>query len=330
MLPRMERIAVLRALPGLGDMLCVVPALRALRAAQPEARITLIGLPSARWFVARFGRYVDGLIPFPGWPGLAEQPVDPRKTAAFLAAVQTLRFDLVLQMHGSGGVTNPLAVLFGARMTAGFYHPGQYCPDPAHYLPFPAREPEVMHHLRLLELLGVPPRGTELEFPIHAEERRAARTLMDSHHLAAHRYVCVHPGSSTPARRWPLERFAAVADGLAERGFRLVLTGSADEVALTQAVAAAMRHPVIDLAGQTGLGALAALLVDARLLICNDTGVSHLAAAVRLPSVIISFSDPARWAPINRQHYRPLIDPTPEAVLSQADDLLRMEARRAA
>lgn len=325
-----ERIAVLRALPGLGDLLCLVPALRALRAARPAAHITLIGLPSARWFVARYGAYVDGMVRFPGWPGLVEQPVEPRRTTAFLAAIQNARFDLALQMHGSGGITNPLVMLFGARHTAGFYEPGHYCPDPTRYIPVPAHTPEPLHHLRLLEHLGIPAQGAALTFPITPAERDEARAVAAEHGLPPGEYICIHPGSSTPARRWPLERFAAVADALSARGFRIVLTGAANEVAVTRAVARAMRHPAVDLAGRTTLGGLAALLEAARLQIANDTGVSHLAAAVRLPSVVISFSDPARWAPMDRRLHRPLVDPTPAAVLAQADDLLRMEASNAA
>ncbi len=325
-----ERIAVLRALPGLGDMLCLVPALRALRAARPGAHIALIGLPSMRWFAARFAAYVDDLIPFPGWPGLVEQPVEPRRSAAFLAAMQDSGFDLALQMHGSGGITNPLVMLLGARRAAGFYEPGQYCPDPDAFLPVPAHTPEPLHHLRLLERLGIPGRGAELEFPITAAERDEAGEAMAVHGLRPGEFVCVHPGSSTPARRWPLERFAAVADALAERGYRIVLTGSNDESPVTHAVADAMHRPVVDLGGQTSVGGLAALFEAARLQIANDTGVSHLAAAVRLPSVLISFSDPARWAPIDRWRHRPLTDPTPAAVLHQADDLLRMESCHAA
>lgn len=321
---RGERVAVLRALPGLGDMLCLVPALRALRAARPEAHITLIGLPSARWFMARFGAYVDGLILFPGWPGLVEQPVEPRRTAAFLVAVQDIGFDLALQMHGSGGITNPIVALIGARRMAGFYESGQFCPDPDTFIPVPTHTPEPIHHLRLLERLGIPSQGVELEFPISATEREEAAKIMALHGLRPGGFACIHPGSSTPARRWPLERFAVVADALVERGLRIVLTGSDAEAAATRAVARAMRRPSVDLAGQTSLGGLAALLEAARLQVANDTGVSHLAAAVRLPSVILSFSDPARWAPIDRLLHRPLTDPMPAAVLWQADDLLKL------
>jgi ADP-heptose:LPS heptosyltransferase len=73
-----------------------------------------------------------------------------------------------------------------------------------------------------------------------------------------------------------------------------------------------MREPARDLAGCTTLGGLAALIARARLLVCNDTGVSHIAAAMRTPSVVIACgSDPKRWAPLDRELHRVLSHPVP-------------------
>src|SRR5690606_31885727 len=72
-----RRIAVLRALPGLGDMLCLVPALRAVRAAEPEAHITLVGLASSAWFPGRYPALCDELLVLDGVPGIPEVRPDP-------------------------------------------------------------------------------------------------------------------------------------------------------------------------------------------------------------------------------------------------------------
>ena len=147
-------LAILRALQ-LGDLLCAVPALRALRHALPRADIVLIGLPWARGFADRYRQYLDGFREFPGYPGLPEQTPRLERFASFLDRLQKERFDLVLQLHGSGTITNPLAVLFGARSTAGFYVPGQYCPDPDRFLPYPEDGLETDRLLGLLAFLGV-------------------------------------------------------------------------------------------------------------------------------------------------------------------------------
>jgi ADP-heptose:LPS heptosyltransferase len=123
--------------------------------------------------------------------------------------------------------------------------------------------------------------------------------------LRAGAYACVHPGARSATRRWPVERFAEVADGLSEHGLRVVLTGSGEEQELTRAVSDRMKAPAVDLAGELDLGGMAAIIADARLLVSNDTGVSHLASALGVPSVIVfSASDPARWAPLDRARHR--------------------------
>jgi ADP-heptose:LPS heptosyltransferase len=312
-----RKVAVFRALK-LGDLLVAVPALRAVRAALPGAEVVLVGLPWARGFADRFAHLLDGFRPFPGWPGLPEREPQLDRVPGFLAGMQAEGFDLAIQLHGSGPGVNELCALFGARRTAGFYLPGGHRPDPDLFLPWPDRGLELRRLLALTTFLGFPPRGEHLEFPLRAADFAAAG-------LEPGGYVCVHPGASVPERRWPADRFAAVADALAARGLRVVLTGTAGERGLTAAVAAATAAPALDLAGRTDLGSTAALLARARLLVCNDTGVSHLAAAVRAPSVVVSTGDnPARWAPPDAARHRVLCRPggwpgVPEVVAAAAD-----------
>jgi ADP-heptose:LPS heptosyltransferase len=293
------KIAVLRALQ-LGDLLCAVPALRALDAAYPEAHIALIALPWARELAQRLA-YVDEFIEFPGFPTLPERVPDMAAIPAFFSAMREREFDLAIQLHGSGELTNPLTVLMGARRNAGYYRAGNYCPDPELFFEWRDAEHEVQRWLRLMERLGVAARGTHLEFPLREQDWLAWRALR------LENYAVIHPGSQLASRRWPAARFAEVGDALAAEGLRVVLTGTAGERELTARVRAAMREPAMDLAGRTTLGSLAAVIARARLLVCNDTGVSHIAAAMRTPSVVVaSGSDPQRWAPLNHELHRVL------------------------
>ena len=303
--PAAQRIAVFRALM-LGDLLCAVPALRALRAAYPEAEITLIGLPWAQAWVQRL-RQVDRFIAFPGYPGLPEQAARLQALPAFLAEVQAHRFDLALQMHGSGGISNALVTCFAARHTAGFFVPGQFCPEPSLFTPWPEQGHEIERCLALTDALGLPRCGMELELPVEPVDRERLRAAWPGVADATRPFVVVHPGAQLASRRWPAARFAAVADALAARGCAVVVTGTAGEAALTAELCGAMKHEAIDLTGRTDLWMLGALLERASLLVSNDTGLSHVATALRTPSVIVSSgADVARWAPLDGARHRVL------------------------
>src|ERR1700712_5690245 len=95
-LENIKKIAIFRALQ-LGDMLCVIPAIRALRFAYPDAEITLLGLPWAQSFVERFANFFDRFIHFPGYPDLPEQPFDEEDFDRFVYEVRDEQFDLLIQ-----------------------------------------------------------------------------------------------------------------------------------------------------------------------------------------------------------------------------------------
>jgi ADP-heptose:LPS heptosyltransferase len=300
----LRRIGVFRALM-LGDVLCAVPALRALRAAHPQAEITFIGLPWARELMQRLP-LVDRFIDFPGFPGLPEGGVDQGSVPDFLHQMQREQFDLLLQMHGSGRIVNPLIAACGARRSAGFYEHGAFCPQPDLYTVWPSEGHEVHRLLRLLDHLGVVRQGEHLEFPLRLQDFSELQAAWPAA-ASDTPYVCVHPGARLPSRRWPVQRFAEVADRLARQGNTVVITGSSGEAALAAELQSLMRQPSVNLAGRTTLWTLGALVARARLLLCNDTGISHVAAALATPSVVVaSGSEVSRWRPLGRGSHQVL------------------------
>lgn len=300
-----NHIVVLRALQ-LGDMLNAVPALRALRTAFPDAHITLVGLPWTKEFVQRFHAYLDHFISFPGFPGFPERTPNIVQFPLFLGEVQAHSFDLAIQMQGSGVLSNSLVSLFGAKRTAGFYLPGNYRPNEEYFLQYPQDEPEAWRHLRLMEFLGIPLQGDDLELPIFEQDRQKLEQIKETDSLRDE-YICIHPGARAAFRRWAPENFAAVADGLADIGYQIVLTGTTEETELTDAVARKMKSPAIDLAGRTDLGTVAALVSGARLVLSNDTGMSHVAAALKTSSMVLfEAANSLRWAPQNRRLHKPV------------------------
>jgi ADP-heptose:LPS heptosyltransferase len=304
-----RRVAIFRALQ-LGDMLCSVPALRALREAWPDAHITLIGLPWATRFVERFSSLIDELVVFPGAKGFPEQEETDAGLPQFYAAMRARRFDLVLQMHGSGGPANEIVKQFGARSYAGFHQP-QEAPEPG-FIAWPDELPEPRRYLALVCALGIDARDDSLWFPLSLHDRCEYEALEARHGIEPERLILLHPGAQLPSRRWPPARFAEVADDLSARGWQIAITGTANEAAITASVLGAMTAPALHLTGTTTLGGLAALVARARLVVCNDTGISHVAAAMRTPSTVIaSGSDTRRWAPLDRSRHRVLADYPP-------------------
>lgn len=297
-----KKIAVFRALQ-LGDMLCAIPAVRALRAAYPNAEIVLLGLPWAKSLTQRFSNYFDRFIHFPGYPGLPEQPLHPRAFTAFLDLVQQEEFDLAIQLQGNGSVINPMVELFGAKHTAGYSKEGHYAPDNGLFMPYPEVGHEIDRHLSLMEFLGIESQGTDLEFPTNEEDQRSLEELQLN--LQPQRYVCIHPGSRGAWRQWPVNYFAALADYCIEQGFQAVLTGTKEEAEIIDDVIKHMRHNPVNTAGKTAMGAVALLIKNAAMLISNCTGVSHIAAAYKTPSVVISMDgEPERWGPLDKRVHR--------------------------
>lgn len=303
--PTLRKVAIVRAL-HIGDLLMAVPAWRALRHVLPHAEITLIGLPWAREFVQRFSKYIDRWVEFPGYPGMLEVDVDPARTEAFLLDAQRYGYDLAIQMHGDGSTSNYFTAQLGAKHTAGYHREGRPGPELSFSLPYPDGVREVLKHLQLMEFLGAEPQGTHLEFPLsdmdYAEVARIPelKGVLDSARQDA--LIGIHPGARPPARRWPPERFAAVADELARCfGARIVVMAGPGEESLADEVRQRMGARAIDVAGRLSIGGLAALLSKLDLVIANDSGPAHLAEAVGTKSItIFGPADPNRWAPLEQ------------------------------
>ncbi len=302
-----RRIAVLRAL-FLGDFLCAQPALRALKTRFPSAEITLIGLPWIEHFLRRYD-CVHRFLPFPGCPGIAEVPYRPEATAAFVEIARGCKFDLAIQMHGSGPESSDLVANMGARISLGYTPPG--VPSPlARSVPYPGDQVhEARKWLNLVAHVGAP--GTpQPELPILPEEEAEAASLLAA--LDPKRpIVALHCGARDAARRWSAQRFAALADQAWDmRDAQIVLTGTKDDAETVALVRRACRAPVLDLCGRTEVGTLAAVLGQVDLLVTNDSGPSHVAWARRVHSVVLfGPTAPARWAPLDNHLHRILLAP---------------------
>lgn len=299
-----RRIAVFRAL-HLGDLMEAVPALRALRAGFPGAEITLIGLPWASSFARRFRRYIDRFVAFAGFPGINEITFVPEQMASSIADLRAYGFDLAVQMHGSGPASNRFVCSLEAGTTAGYFQ-GDARGSLAIAAPYPHDRPEVYRNLGLAQMLGCTELDPTLEFPLLMRDQAEAAALMRDFPRASRPWIGLHAGARSPARRWPIDYFATLANELARLfDAQIILTGSPDERTIVEAVKERITTRPINLAGKTSLGGLAALIASLDLFVSNDTGPAHLAYALDTPSItIFGPADYRRWAPLYQRRHR--------------------------
>jgi ADP-heptose:LPS heptosyltransferase len=264
-------VLVLRAL-GLGDLLTGVPALRALRRGLPEHRIVLAA-PARLAAAAAATDCVDTLL---------------ATTAPGREVPRTLDWtgpppELAVDLHGNGPPSlAPLRSLDPERVW-GFARPGTAGPV------WRADEHERERWCRLVEWYGLAADPADLTIRPPDLPSPAPGALV------------VHPGADAGARRWPAERFAAVARAVRAGGTPVVVTAGAGEEELAHRVARAAGLPPTAVLGgrqDLGFGTLAALLAGARAVVSGDTGPAHLATALGTPSVtLFGPVAPRLWGP---------------------------------
>jgi lipopolysaccharide heptosyltransferase I len=333
---RFSRILLVKP-SSLGDVIHALPVLNGLRQRYPDARIDwligsafaplLEGHPAISHLVLfdrrRYGRMI-------GSPRVAADFM------RFLAELRRTRYELVVDLQGlfrSGFLTRmtgaPIRMGFrdareGARM---FY---------THYLPeSPVDTHAVDRNYTVAHVLGFADLPVEFRLPINADARAAVDRLLDSErknsqpptraaldlpepqastcatdrriglHSAEppldserNRLVVMAPGARWETKRWPVDRFAEVVNALSADGARCVLVGGGDEAQRCSDIASRCRTAPLNLAGQTTLPQLAAVVARADLVLCHDSAVAHLAVAVGRPVVCISGpTNPARTGP---------------------------------
>jgi len=298
LLPKqLQKICIFRALQ-LGDILCSIPALRNLRLAYPEAEISFIGLSSGQALIERFPEIIDRFITFPGYPGLPEQEFDQQKFDEFSEAMKAEDFDLLIQMQGNGTVVNDMLQHLQPKLLAGFSIDARERQKNELLMDYPNHDHESLRHIKLMDFLGIQIDDARMEFPLTPDDETEFKKLNFN---LKDQYICIHGGSRGKWRQWPPLHFATIADFCASKGFQIVLTGTESELDVVNEIAGLMRSEPIIAAGKTNLGSLGILLQHSKGLIANCTGISHISAGLKVPSVIISMDgEPERWGPLNR------------------------------
>ena len=302
--PPPNKIAVLRA-NGLGDFMFSLPALEALRATYHQAEIVLLAHQWHQDLLARRPGPVHRVVVVP--PGLlggeAGGGGDDGPPEPFFAAMAAERFDLAVQLHGGGRHSNPFVRHLGAGLTVGLQTPDAAALD--RWVPYVYYQNEILRLLEVVALVGAGVVGLEPRLAVLASDRKeAARALAPSERPLA----VLHPGATDPRRRWPPERFAAVADRLMEAGAQVAVVGTEDEAELAGRIVSGSPGVIHDLAGQLSIAGLAGLLERSAVVVADDSGPLHLAAAVGTATVGIYWcGNLINAGPMTRARHRPAI-----------------------
>ena len=300
---KVERIAFLRG-RGLGDLIGTLPAAESLAAAYPGAATTLLGTPlHAALLEGRPSPFADVVV-LPAHPGVQDGAEDPAATAEWFAALRDRRFDLAVQVHGGGRNSNPFLLRLGARHTI-----GARTEDAApleRNLPYVLHQHEALRALEVVALAGAAPVRLEPQVQLSAAETAELRPR-----AAGRPVIVLHPGATDARRRWPADNFAAVAAALAGQDREVVVVGDrseqdlADEVVRRARRRGAPADRVCSRAGQLSLSGLVTLLAGCALLVANDSGPRHLAAAVGTPTASIYwFGNLMSYGPLSRGRHR--------------------------
>lgn len=296
------RILVTRA-DRIGDLVLSTPVFSALRRKFPEAWIACLTFCENREIVEG-NPFLDEVILYDkagsergGWGN-----------GLFAARLAQKKFDVVIHLHATNRMhlvtwLARLPLRIGYDRKCGWTLTHRYAD-----LKKEGTRHEAEYNFDLLRDFGIePPAALEPHFPVSGRMRESLRLLLDWHRVPGDRpWVVLHPAASCPSKIWPAERFGDLANRISERyGAALILIGKSGDGPTIESVRRRAQVPLYDLSGRLSLGMLGALLADCGLLISNDSGPVHIAAALSTPVIsLFGRKQPGlsarRWGPLGK------------------------------
>jgi heptosyltransferase-1 len=283
---------------SLGDIVHALPAAIALKRRFPAASLT--------WLVKR--QWADVLEGSSAVHHILAVDLSLRGWSAAIRAVRAGQFDLVVDLQGLFR-SAVLGWLSGAPVRVGFANGREG--SPWFYTHKVAVVDPEMHavdrYLLIPRFLGGAPAPIgALDFPVAVNsgaDKKVSEMLLSAGAMAGSPLVAINAGARWPTKQWPSSAFAEVADQLQDKGVRVVVIGSVAESHPASTVLSHMRTSPIDLVGQTSIKEVIALLRRAHLLITNDSGPMHVAAALGTAVVaLFGPTDPLRTGPYGPGH----------------------------
>ena len=297
-------------LSSIGDLVYSTPVIQALREQYPDSFISFLVEEDA-CPVVEDNPYLDEviLLPFKDWQNKGGDPDGLLEgLRRFTLDLKERRYDYLLNLHLS-----PRSALI-AHLTCAKYVSGFSLREDGQplvqgnlwnlYEYLIAADPSTMKDYnrinlaeRSLRMAGLDPVHREAAFFLSREKEEKVKTILDELRIDDDNLLIgLNPGSNYPARRWPLERFAGLADALIkEFGAKVIIFGGPGDVEIAREITKIMEGDALDLAGKTSLAELAGIISRCDHLITNDTGPMHISGAVR--TKVIAIDGPTRFGP---------------------------------
>ena len=294
---------------SLGDIVLALPALTALRKNFPDAKISWLIRPEFAPLLKNHPHLTDVILFDRKFLGKAW--FHPPAFGSLLSLIWLLRrskFNIVVDLQGLFR-TASLAWLSGCKKRLGMTNAREFAY--IFYTHKIAQDHECVHlvdyYLKIIRAAGAsgpPELGAQFVLPIDPAVVDSVNKKLASHGINANNYAVLVPSSAHSYKCWPIERFAALADKVSSQfSLSIIATGTVPEKSIVEGLKKLANVPITNFAGMTNLNELTALLKAAKLVVSNDTGPGHIAAALGTPLVLIfGRSNPTRVAPYGRPH----------------------------
>lgn len=303
-----KRVCIYR-IGNIGDTACAIPAMHAIRRAYPAAHLTLVTSPGkagsigARELIGGMS-WIDEIVEY--------HSEDIASASGRIELIRNLRarqFDVWIELPAVAATlarqfrNMAVACAAGARWGYGWrYEPRFAAQAQTTFLEFPD---EVVRLLEIVRAAGFS--GDDADFPLELSDsnRRTVTDLLARAGVAGDEsMIAFAPGAKLEPNRWPVERFIEVGKNLAARGYAIIVLGGGSDAPTCERIAGAIGNNAASLAGKTSVRDSCEVLARSAMLVCNDSGVQHLAAAVGTPcvSLFTRREFPVMWWPHGPQH----------------------------
>jgi heptosyltransferase I len=296
---KIKKILVIK-LTMMGDTILLYPAVKALKEKYSDCELTFL-CSKVNYDIVKMWNFIDKIVVF-RFDLLFKKP--------WIVITQIFellkeKFDLAIDFEQWFRNTAIVAFL-AAKVSVGFKTPKQF----KHYLfdvsvSHKKGRHEVLCFCDLVKTVGVEVEDKSLFLKIDKTAEEKIKNLLKSFGIEEKKFVIIHPGCGIHGyyRQWDVEKYAEVAEYIYSKGYQVVITGSKDDIQIANKLQKLIPFKTLNLAGKTNLQEIINLINLSKFIICGNTGVLHIAAALNIPTIVIHGpTDPNKWGPWGKGH----------------------------